>query len=87
MIYTVTLNPALDYVIQVDHFKAGQINRNKSENICFGGKGINVSCILNELGFRSTALGFIAGFTGKALSEGLNNMGIVSDFIFSLLLR
>ncbi len=81
MIYTVTLNPALDYVIQVDHFKAGQINRNKSENICFGGKGINVSCILNELGFRSTALGFIAGFTGKALSEGLNNMGIVSDFI------
>ena len=81
MIYTVTLNPALDYVIQVDHFKAGQINRNKSENVCFGGKGINVSCILNELGFQSTALGFIAGFTGKALSEGLNNMGIVSDFI------
>ncbi len=81
MIYTVTLNPALDYVIQVDHFKPGQINRNKSENIYFGGKGINVSCILRELGFDSTALGFIAGFTGKALSDGLVNMGIVSDFI------
>jgi len=81
MIYTVTLNPALDYVIQVDHFKTGQINRNKTENIYFGGKGINVSCILNELGFSTTALGFIAGFTGKALSDGLNNMGIVSDFI------
>lgn len=81
MIYTVTLNPALDYVIQVDHFNAGTINRNKSEHIYYGGKGINVSCILNELSFRSTALGFIAGFTGKALSDGLNEMGIVSDFI------
>ena len=81
MIYTVTLNPALDYVIQVDHFRPGQINRNKSENIYFGGRGINVSCILNELGFQSTALGFIAGFTGKALSDGLKQMGIVSDFI------
>lgn len=83
MIYTVTLNPALDYVIQVEHFKPGQINRNKSENIYFGGKGINVSCILNELGFQSTALGFIAGFTGKALSDGLKQMGIVSDFIIA----
>ena len=81
MIYTVTLNPALDYVIQVDHFKAGQINRNKTENIYFGGKGINVSCILRELGIPSTALGFTAGFTGKALSDGLSAMGIVSDFI------
>ena len=81
MIYTVTLNPALDYVIQVDHFKAGQINRNKSENIYFGGKGINVSIILRELDIESTALGFIAGFTGKALSDGLRQMGIVSDFI------
>ena len=81
MIYTVTLNPALDYVIQVDHFRPGQINRNKSENIYFGGKGINVSCILRELGLESTALGFIAGFTGRALRDGLNSMGIVSDFI------
>ena len=81
MIYTVTLNPALDYVIQVDRFRPGQINRNKSENIYFGGKGINVSCILRELGLESTALGFIAGFTGRALRDGLNSMGIVSDFI------
>lgn len=81
MIYTVTLNPALDYVIQVEHFRPGSINRNKSENIYFGGKGINVSTILRELDQESTALGFIAGFTGKALSDGLNQMGIVSDFI------
>lgn len=67
MIYTITFNPALDYVIQVDHFKAGQINRNKTENVYYGGKGINVSCILNELSVPSTALGFICGFTGKAL--------------------
>lgn len=81
MIYTVTLNPALDYVIQVDNFKAGQINRNKKEDIYYGGKGINVSCILNELDIDSTALGFIAGFTGKALDEGLTNVGIRTDFI------
>ena len=81
MIYTVTLNPALDYVIQVDHFEKGKINRNTSENIYYGGKGINVSCILKELGEESTALGFISGFTGKALEEGLVSMGISTDFI------
>ncbi|MDO4467807.1 MAG: 1-phosphofructokinase [Bacillota bacterium] len=81
MIYTVTLNPALDYVIQVDNFKAGQINRNKKEDIYYGGKGINVSCILNELDIKTTALGFIAGFTGKALEEGLNKLGIDTAFI------
>lgn len=81
MIYTVTLNPALDYVIQVDSFRSGQINRNKKENIYYGGKGINVSCILNELYVKSTALGFIAGFTGKALGDGLSNLGIKTDFI------
>ncbi|MGN1277539.1 MAG: 1-phosphofructokinase [Floccifex sp.] len=81
MIYTVTFNPAIDYVIQVDHFKAGQINRNKKENVFYGGKGINVSCILNELGFQSTALGFIAHFTGNALQNGLNQLGIQTDFI------
>lgn len=80
MIYTVTLNPALDYVIQVDHFKTGQINRNRTESIYYGGKGINVSCILRELDTESTALGFIAGFTGKALKDGLTSMGIHSDF-------
>lgn len=81
MIYTITLNPALDYVIQVNHFKPGQINRNTKETIVYGGKGINVSCILNELGIQSTALGYIAGFTGNSLAQGLNDMGIISDFI------
>ena len=81
MIYTVTFNPALDYVIQVNHFKAGQINRNTKEDIFYGGKGINVSCILNELNIESTALGFIANFTGKALKDGLSQMGIHTDFI------
>lgn len=81
MIYTITFNPALDYVIQVDHFKAGQINRNKTENVYYGGKGINVSCILNELSVSSTALGFICGFTGKALKDGLHDLGIHTNFI------
>lgn len=81
MIYTVTLNPALDYVIQTPHFKTGQINRCTSEHIYFGGKGINVSCVLKELGVESTAAGFIAGFTGKALSDGLSAMNIRSDLI------
>ena len=81
MIYTITFNPALDYVIQVDHFKAGQINRNKTENVYYGGKGINVSCILNELSVPSTALGFICGFTGKALKYGLHGLGIHTNFI------
>lgn len=79
MIYTVTLNPALDYVIQVDHFTPGMINRNKKEDVFFGGKGINVSWILNELGVESTALGFIAGFTGTALQNGLKAKGIHAD--------
>lgn len=81
MIYTVTLNPALDYVIQVDHFKAGQINRTKEEHIYYGGKGINVSGILKELGFDSCALGFIAGFTGNELKQGLEKQGIQTDFV------
>lgn len=81
MIYTVTLNPALDYVIQTSHFRTGQINRNTSEHIYFGGKGINVSCVLKELGTESTAAGFIAGFTGRALRDGLAGMQIRTDFI------
>ncbi|MGI6510965.1 MAG: 1-phosphofructokinase [Catenisphaera adipataccumulans] len=81
MIYTVTLNPALDYVIQVDHFRSGVINRTKTEHIFYGGKGINVSCILNELGCSSTALGFTAGFTGQELHRGLTELGIRTDFI------
>ncbi len=81
MIYTVTLNPALDYVIQVENFESGKINRVNSEAIVYGGKGINVSCILNELDIKSTALGFVAGFTGESLVNGLNKVGINTDFI------
>ena len=81
MIYTLTLNPALDYVIRVDNFGTGKINRVKEENIYYGGKGINVSWILRELDIHSTALGFIAGFTGKALREGLEKQGISTDLI------
>lgn len=81
MIYTVTLNPALDYVIRTDHFQSGKINRNTEEHIYFGGKGVNVSCILNELDTENTAAGFIAGFTGRALQDGLAGMGIKTDFV------
>lgn len=81
MIYTVTFNPALDYVIKVNKFETGIVNRVFQENIFFGGKGINVSVILRELGFDSVALGFTAGFTGKALEDGIKAQGITSDFI------
>ena len=63
MIYTVTLNPALDYVMRLPQLRQGEVNRAHSEEIQLGGKGINVSRVLSELGEASTALGFIAGFT------------------------
>ena len=81
MIYTITLNPALDYTIQVDHLQLGHTNRTKKENLYAGGKGINVSCVLNELGFKTCALGFTAGFTGVQLKEMLIQQGIQTDFI------
>ena len=65
MIYTVTLNPSLDYVVTVDNFQTGKTNRTTSEQILPGGKGLNVSTVLNRLGVPNTAFGFIAGFTGK----------------------
>ena len=68
MIYTITFNPSLDYVIQVNHFKPGIINKTKLEEILPGGKGINVSIVLSNLGHESTALGFMAGFTGEKLN-------------------
>ena len=68
MIYTITFNPSLDYVIQVDHFKPGIINKTKLEEILPGGKGINVSIVLSNLGHESTALGFMAGLQGKKLN-------------------
>lgn len=81
MIYTVTLNPALDYTIQVDHFQLGKVNRTQRENLFAGGKGINVSWILNELGIKSTVLGFTAGFTGHKLCTMIEQQGIAADFI------
>lgn len=81
MIYTVTFNPALDYVVRVEDFTPGAVNRTCSEHIFYGGKGINVSAVLAALGFESTALGFIAGFTGDEIERGVKKLGFQSDFI------
>lgn len=81
MIYTVTFNPALDYVVRVNQFAVGQVNRTVQENIFYGGKGINVSAVLANLGHPSIALGFIAGFTGEEIQRGVKTLGFASDFI------
>lgn len=81
MIYTVTFNPALDYIVFLDELKSGDINRATRESIYYGGKGINVSNVLNTLGYETTALGFVAGFTGKAIEEGLASTGVRAEFI------
>ena len=81
MIYTITFNPALDYISKVDNFEIGKINRTKEEKVLPGGKGLNVSTVLKNLGFQSTALGFIAGFTGKELKTEIEKYGIQTDFI------
>ena len=81
MIYTVTFSPAIDYVVYIDELKMGTTNRTASEEYYFGGKGINVSTILTELGIDNTALGFVSGFTGEALEEGLKAKGIKTDFV------
>ncbi|MBR0484185.1 MAG: 1-phosphofructokinase [Oscillospiraceae bacterium] len=81
MIYTLTLNPALDYRIHVQDYKTGQVNRTSSEKILCGGKGINVSTVLHHLGVETTALGFLAGFTGAAVSVLMKQAGVPQDFI------
>lgn len=82
MIYTITFNPALDYVITVDHFQQGLVNRVCEEHIFCGGKGINVSAILKELGYESEALGFVAGFTGdEIVRRAKSEYDIKTDFI------
>ena len=81
MIYTITFNPALDYISQVDNFEVGKINRTKTEKILPGGKGLNVSIVLKNLGLESTALGFIGGFTGEELQRRIEAQGIKTDFI------
>lgn len=81
MIYTVTFNPSLDYIISVDNFTIGRVNRTKEERIFPGGKGINVSIVLKNLGVESTALGFTAGFTGEEIKRLLVEKGVQPDFI------
>lgn len=81
MVYTVTFNPAIDYVVHTGEMKLGATNRSEKEEMYFGGKGINVSIVLRELGIGSKALGFTAGFTGEAIEKGLSEMGIDADFV------
>ncbi len=81
MIYTVTFNPAIDYIVHTRELKPGATNRSDSEEIYFGGKGINVSVVLGELGVSSKALGFVAGFTGAAIEKGVSDKGIDAEFV------
>lgn len=81
MIYTVTCNPAIDYVVHTDGMQVGKVNRASGEAVYFGGKGVNVSVVLRELGVTSKALGFVAGFTGDAIEKGLQEAGVETDFV------
>ena len=81
MIYTVTFNPSLDYIVSVRDFKLGITNRTSDERILPGGKGINVSTVLKNLGIDNTALGFVSGFTGDEIVRRLENMGVKNGFI------
>ena len=81
MIYTVTLNPALDYVMRINRLITGETNRSEREPLCFGGKGINVSLVLRELGVASVVWGFSAGFTGAALEAYLRARNVQSDLV------
>jgi 1-phosphofructokinase len=81
MIYTLTLNPSLDYVVKVEEFVEGKLNLTKEEYKLAGGKGINVSQVLKNLGHNSKALGYIGGFTGKFIEDSLNEKQILTDFI------
>ena len=81
MIYTVTFNPAIDYVVELVSFNIGEVNRTTREYMNLGGKGVNVSRVLTNLEIPNTALGFVAGFTGEALRTGLGEMGVKTDFI------
>lgn len=81
MIYTVTFNPSVDYIVRVENFKLGMVNRTDYEEVLEGGKGINVSVVLNHLGYESTALGFVAGFTGQQIEKGIMERGCRTNFI------
>ena len=81
MIYTVTFNPSLDYIVSMNGFEMGMTNRTTEEQIFPGGKGINVSIVLSNLGIKNTALGFTAGFTGEQIEKEIQKMGLLTDFI------
>ncbi|MEG2740458.1 1-phosphofructokinase [Clostridium sp.] len=81
MIYTVTLNPSIDYVIKLDNLKNGEVNRTNEEYVYPGGKGLNVSLILKELEHNNKALGFVSGFTGAYIKDTLISKGLEEDFI------
>ena len=81
MIYTVTFNPAIDYLVYVPEIQVGSIIRSEKEKVFCGGKGINVSLVLRELGIKSTAMGFIAGFTGSAIEQAIGGDAISTDFV------
>ena len=82
MIYTVTFNPAIDYIAEINEIKEDEINRAISEKVLAGGKGINVSIVLKNLEIESTAIGFIAGFTGNEIKRQIENHGINTDFVY-----
>ena len=81
MIYTVTFNPSLDYIVRMDSLATGEINRVNYEQVLAGGKGINVSIVLKNLGQNNTALGFLAGFTGEEIKRQLHEFGVTNDFV------
>ena len=82
MVYTVTLNPAVDYYVYTEELRVGEVGRATRESLSFGGKGINVSRVLSALGVQNKALGFLAGFTGHAIEEALQGEGLSTDFCF-----
>lgn len=82
MIYTLTLNPSLDYIVTVDHLVLGATNRSADDRILPGGKGINVSIVLQNLGQKTRALGFLAGFTGQALEKMVKKAGVDASFLW-----
>ncbi|OAB43320.1 1-phosphofructokinase [Paenibacillus antarcticus] len=82
MIYTVTLNPSIDYIVEVEDFRLGNLNRMKRDLKLPGGKGINVSRVLNQLEVQNKAIGFLGGFTGRYIEEWLREESISSDFVY-----
>ncbi|MCR5672554.1 MAG: 1-phosphofructokinase [Lachnospiraceae bacterium] len=81
MIYTLTYNPSIDYLVTVDRLEIGKLNKMSKATYLYGGKGVNVSQVLKELGIDNTAIGFVAGFTGREIEEGLQKLGINTDFV------